>query len=295
MPSTSVLPTNGSAHRGTTRGLHFKSGRNIPAILLGLVVFLEACSETSPTDTTEPLPKGTPVQAQPPSEGQALFIAKGCAACHGQNAEGSAIAPALPGHNAAMVERQVRNPRFRMPAFSESQVSDAELEAIGHYIANLSGEGHAHPETIELSAAVEMHHWMALEALKADDRAEAIHHVNHIIELLNPGEHRQRMVAILESLGAREIHEPEHEIEEMLAGTAAPDLSLFHLHLRQASASLAVNDRADARHHLEHAQGLAELDDEVGVYEALEALEQGELHQVDHEIQELLGEDEHND
>ena len=59
-----------------------------------------------------------------------------------------------------MVERQVRNPRFRMPAFSETQVSDAELEAIGHYIGNLSGEGHAHPETIELSASLEMHHWM---------------------------------------------------------------------------------------------------------------------------------------
>ena len=59
--------------------------------------------------------------------------------------------------------------------------------------------------------------------------------------------------------------------------------------------SLAVNDRADAQHHVEHAQGLAEPDDEAGVHEVLEALEQDELHQAQHEIQELLGEDEHSD
>ena len=97
------------------------SGRNIAAILLGLVVFLVACGGKSPTDTAEPLPTSTPGQTQPTSEGPALFIAKGCAACHGQNAEGSQIAPALPGHPEEMVKRQVRNPRCQMPAFSESQ------------------------------------------------------------------------------------------------------------------------------------------------------------------------------
>lgn len=194
-----------------------------------------------------------------------------------------------------MVERQVRNPRFQMPAFSESQISDEELEAIAHYIASLSGEGHAHRETIGLSAAVETHHWMALEALNTKDGAEALHHVNHIIELLNPGEHRQRMVAILDNLGAGEIHDPEHEIEEMLAGTAAPDLTLFQLHLRQALASLAANDMADTQHHVAHFQEVASREDAEKGAGILDLLEQGELHQVEHEIQVLLGEDEQHD
>ena len=130
---------------------------------------------------------------------------------------------------------------------------------------------------------------MALEALKANDRAEAIHHVNHIIELLEPGEHRQRMVAILDSLQAGKIHDPEHEIEEMLAEFASPGLNLFQLHLRQALVSLAVADVADAQHHVLHSQALADPANKKSVNEVLELLAQGESHQVEHEIQELLG------
>ena len=260
-----------------------------------LATALAACAAEAP-----PSPTATETPTKPPETreevgGRELYLSKGCAGCHGQNAEGSAIAPALPGHNVVMVKRQVRNPRLRMPAFSEKQISADELESIASYIESLPSEGHAHPETIELTEAVEMHHWMALEALKAEDRVEAIHHVDHIIDLLEPGEHQDGMVAIVQSLQAGEGHEPEHAIEEMLAGTAAPDLNLFQLHLRQALVSLAVNDRADAQHHVEHAQSLAEQDDEAGLHEALEGLEQGELHQAQHEIQELLGEDERHD
>ena len=259
------------------------------AILLTLVVFLVACGGTSPTATAIPLPTRTPVHAEPTSEGSALFITKGCAACHGQNAEGSQIAPALPGHSEEMVKRQVRNPRFQMPAFSEIQISDEELEAIAHYIASLSSEEHGHHETIELTVAVQMHHWMALEALKTEGHSEAIHHVNHIIELLEPGEHRQRMVGILDSLEAGEIHDPEHQIEEMLAESASPGLDLFQLHLRQALVSLAVQDVADAKHHVIHAQGLVDPAKEGSLDEILELLEQVEPHQAEHEIRELLG------
>ena len=270
------------------------------ATLLIAIVSLILASQAACTTGAPPSPTATETPAKPPETreevgGRELYISKGCAACHGQNAEGSAIAPALPGHNEMMVKRQMRNPRLRMPAFSENQINADELEAIAGYIASLSGEGHAHPETIALAESVEMHHWMALEALKTNDRGEAIHHVEHVIDLLEPGQHHERMVAIVQSLQAGEGHEPEHAIEEMLAGTAAPDLTLFQLHLRQALVSMAGNDRADAQHHVEHAQGLAEQDDEGGVHEALEALDQGELHQAQHEIQELLGEDEHRD
>ena len=77
MSSTSVSPTNGSAHGGNTGGLYFNSGRNIAAILLGLVVFLLACSGSSPADPAEPLPTGTPVEAEPTSEGQACLSPRG--------------------------------------------------------------------------------------------------------------------------------------------------------------------------------------------------------------------------
>jgi len=93
-----------------------------------------ATTAPAPTESLEPIVKGS---------GHDLFNSKGCAACHGRNAEGSSIAPALPGHTEAMVKRQVRNPRFLMPAFSENQINDGELETIAQYITGLEGGDHA--------------------------------------------------------------------------------------------------------------------------------------------------------
>ena len=132
---------------------------------------------------------------------------------------------------------------------------------------------------------------MALEAINAGDQGESLHHVNHIVELLEPGEHLRRMEAILEGLERGERHGPEHEIEEMLAEFASPGLNLFQLHLRQALASLAIADVPDAQHHISHAQEISDPANEEGIDEVLELLGQGKSHQSEHEIQEILGED----
>lgn len=259
-----------------------------------IAVTAAACASSSPT----PVPAATEASAGQEAGSEAtmerdLFVAKGCAACHGQNGEGSAIAPALAGHTEAQVKRQVRSPRFQMPAFSEDQVSDEELDAIVHYIASLESEGHAHAEVenAQLGVVVEMHHWMALEALKADVLEDAVHHVEHIIELLDDGEHQDRMKVIREDLQVSNIHDAEHEIEEMLAGKAAPDLTLAQLHLRQALVTLAVEAAADAKHHVEHFQELAGAQEAQQAAEILELLGKGDSHQAEHEIQELLREE----
>ena len=80
----------------------------------------------------------------------------------------------------------------------------------------------------------------------------------------------------------------------MLAVRAAPDLTLAQLHLRQALVALAVTDLADAQHHMVHFQELASSPEVEQVAEILDLLEQGDLHQAEHEIQELLGEERHH-
>ena len=254
------------------------------------------CASGEPALTATPAVSPGP-QAHEEEAGQDLYIAKGCSGCHGQDAQGTSIAPALAGHTEQMVKRQVRTPRFRMPAFGEQQVSDDELEAIARFIAGLEGEGHLHAEvpSSELTAAVEMHHWMALEALKAGSSEDAIHHVEHIIELLAEGEHRNRMETILVSLRAGETHDPEHDIEEMVAGTAVPGLTLAELHLRQALVALAVGDVADAQHHVLHLQETASPEELERGAEVLDSLERGDLHNAEHDIRELLGQEEHRD
>ena len=215
---------------------------------------------------------------------------------HGENGEGKTTAPALPGKNEQMGKNQVRNPRFQMPAFGPEQISDEELEAIASFIADLDGDDHQHQEVMELAAAVEMHHWMALESLEAQDSAEAIHHVGHIIELLGPGEHEDRMQGILALLKSGEdSHEPEHEIEEMLAGSASPGLTIFQLHLRQALDALDGDNISEAQHHVAHAQETGDDSTAAGLAEVQEFLGLEDRHGAEHEIQEILGLEEDHD
>ena len=209
-------------------------------------------------------------------------------------------------------------PRSSMPPFREQQISDGELEALVHFIdelGNLKGGAHLHSEVppAELLATVEMHLWMALEALEAGFGDDAIHHVIHRIELLEEGEPRKQLDAVLVSLRAGNAREPMQEIEEMLAGTAAPDLTLKRLHLRQALAApmtdqavlslrsgvggngLALGDVADAQHHVLHFQESASPEElDIGS-EILDLLGRGDLREAEHKIQELLGEEDRED
>lgn len=199
-------------------------------------------------------------------------------------------------HDVEMVIRQVRNPRFQMPIFSTAQISGQELDLIAGYISGLEGREHRHMEAPNLSAAVEMHHSMALESLKSRDSAEAAHHVSHIIELLEPGNHRETMQRILGKLGqGGEAHDQEHDIEEMLAGSGSPNLTLTQLHLRQALISLAAGDVEESKHHVIHAQESADWEIVSSLVKVLQSLEPQDLHDSEHGLQELLDEDGHKD
>ena len=52
---------------------------------------------------------------------------------------------------------------------------------------------------------------------------------------------------------------------------------------------------AEAQHHVSHFQETAGADELSRAAEILELLDQGELHDAEHEIRELLGEEEHDE
>ena len=76
--------------------------------------------------------------ADPVAAGQTLFVNKGCAACHGNKAEGG-IGPTLAGTGLTFeaVLQQVRAPKGQMPPFSAQQVSDDELRSVYAYLESL--------------------------------------------------------------------------------------------------------------------------------------------------------------
>ena len=212
--------------------------------------------------------------------------------------QGSQIAPALPGHSEAQVRRQVRAPMGLMPVFPPDRVSNQELEEIAAYITTLSGP-HGYMAPVSIADAIAQHQWMALFSLKDEAQDEAMHHISHIIELVE-GDHLARMNESLRVLEAGNLHDAEHIIEDMLAGTADLGLHEEEVHLRLAVTSIKVEDAADATHHLEHYLGLIEVDSqEAGIGAAvLGLLEAGDLSEAEHQISELteeFGEDGHDE
>ena len=265
---------------------------SVSGILLTFILMLTvaACGDaaTPAVDTTSPPDSTSSSTIAPVVNGPQLFADKGCAACHGQNGEGSNIAPALPGHTAEQVRRQVRNPVGAMPSFGPEKISDEELEELVEFITELTMVGHQEPLDLSRDNAVTMHHWMAILALKADGVAEASHHVKHIIELVESAHHRGRMEGVLEALDGDKLHDAEHSIEEMLAGTAEPELSLGELHLQLVLSALAVQGVEDAQHHMGHfiEEGEPSQIDLAG--EVMEHLNAGELHEAEELVKELI-------
>ncbi|HEU6444519.1 MAG TPA: cytochrome c [Gaiellaceae bacterium] len=233
---------------------------------------------------TEPSGQGPAGEAR---RGREVYLAAGCGACHGQNAEGTDVAPPLAGHTAEQVHQQVRNPLAQMPAYPVEQLSDDDLEAIVGYIAGLK-PAEKHMEPVRLSEVLAVHHWMAISAIAARDRGDALHHVGHIIEAVK-GEHLEAMKEAREHLREGDLHEAEHLIEEMLAGKAEPELSRERLSLRLALTAVDQHDRKEAIHQIRHFLELAKGADRQKGQAVLAHLRGGDLHEAEHGIADLLG------
>jgi mono/diheme cytochrome c family protein len=233
---------------------------------------------------TEP-PAGGPTTGA--RTGREAYLAAGCAACHGQNAEGTDVGPSLAGHTAEQVHQQVRSPLAQMPAYPVEQLSEDDLELIAEYVAGLK-PAKEHVEPVKLSEALAVHHWMAISAIAVGDRGDALHHVGHIIETVK-GEHLQAMREARRHLRAGELHEAEHLIEEMLAGKAKPELSRERLSLRLALTAVDQRDREEAIHQIRHFLELAKGENRKRGEAALTHLRAGDLHEAEHGIADLLG------
>lgn len=104
----------------------------------------------------------------------------------------------------------------------------------------------------QIDAAIELHHWQSIAAIKAGDVPSALHQVRHIIDVVT-GEHRRAMENVAEFLYAGDLHRAEHTIEQMLGGRATSDLSPRQMHLQLALFSLDNGDAEEAAHHITHA------------------------------------------
>jgi len=186
--------------------------------------------------------------------GYEVFLEKGCSVCHGENAEGTDLAPALAGHSAAAVRRQVRAPTGSMPVYPPDKISSGELDALVAYIGHLEDEDeHMHPIG-ELGPMVTQHLWMALYVLEDEDTAnvaDALHHIRHVNELVDEPQ-RAELEEVEHELQDGNIHDAGHTIEDILADTPELQIAPEVVHLQLALAAVRVEDVEDAVHHLGH-------------------------------------------
>lgn len=91
--------------------------------------------------------------AQDPNAGQALWAEGSCQNCHGESGEGVWAGP-LAGTDKTPQDwiTQVRAPRNRMPAYSETQISDQAITDIHAYLASLEAPAGFEPAQSDLPA-----------------------------------------------------------------------------------------------------------------------------------------------
>jgi hypothetical protein len=129
-------------------------------------------------------------------------------------------------------------------------------------------------EAGEQSSSVRLHHWRALKALEDGNVEDAVHHVEHVAQLVE-GDHRDAMSRIVPDLQEGRLDIAQHEIERMLSGYVGPDLSEDQVHLQMALYSLSVDDLEEASHHVAHfmmgARGSNRAGAEAAIAELMEA------------------------
>ncbi|MEE9285542.1 MAG: hypothetical protein V3V35_07430, partial [Dehalococcoidia bacterium] len=133
------------------------------------------------------------------------------------------------------------------------------------------------------------HLLMALIGLKSGVPADALHHIDHASLVAEP-DVAARLGDVRDAVAAGRLHDAEHELEELAPetpGAPAPDEKTLHLQL--ALDSLTVDAGPEAAHHLQHYLQLPPDERFEAAQEALSLVQQGELHDAEQEIQEILG------
>lgn len=233
------------------------------------------------------------------AKGLVVFQQVGCSACHGQTG-GGGIGPAMGGHLAEQVIRQVRAPIGAMPLFDKTELSDDQLEQIVEFVVSLEpvvhGAGAKVPAggeeadsegpVLDPRDVLAGHHWMALSAMSVGDVAQARHHIADLAAIVE-GEHRVGMEEILALLDSGDLPAAQQRTTEMLAGFVPEAGAIDQLHVRLALQSLVVEDFVEAREHLARIDDVEML---TAVQGGLDAIDSGDAALAVDLLREAVGE-----
>ncbi len=205
------------------------------------------------------------------ADGRALFVELGCVACHGENAEGTEIAPPLAGLTDERIRQQVRAPINIMPVFGPDVLSNAELDQLVTYLTGLptedlehSHDEHANAGPFRQQEKIIRRYWLALFSLAEGDIDEAIFNIEQI-DAVVIAQHKAKTQQILLDLSDGNLPGARAAIQEALAGLPVTDESSDDLRIQLARFALLEEDADAATHDLQQLTG---MDDVIGLIEA---------------------------
>ena len=177
----------------------------LPVLVIATLV-LTACSGGSPAQSSA---------ASAPAKGQEVFKTN-CGECHGDDGSGTDEAPALSGHTAEEVTKQVRTPEGDMKAIAPDKLSDADLALIAQYVVSLSGKD-AHPD-IKPSDEEKTHLMAAYEAIKDKDQMDRQTAINHLDQAaaLASGDASDLYQQMITAIKGGKAGNARHELKDLL-------------------------------------------------------------------------------
>lgn len=266
-------------------------------LVFGIGAFLvgSAITQAQDTDDHDQADSDTALA----EHGYEVFVANACTACHGLNAEGNDIGPALAGHSEFAIRRQVRTPTNIMLAFSPAQIPAEDLDALVAYILSLEvdpdderGHDEHNMSGITTGDLVFAHHWFLWLELEMEDVEGAIHHTAHILELLTDGPHKAMMQPVLTALGAGDLDTARTIVEPVVTDVGEFSNDLYTIGMQLTYQAISADDPEAAIH---FATDLSEhnlTDDQLeSVASALELIETCEIDEAVIFIETILGED----
>lgn len=82
--------------------------------------------------------ESVPANTDPAQRGQALFVTKGCASCHGLQGQGGIVGPRIAGTEEKDLQVKTHVGPKGMPEFASSTLTTSDLDAIAAYLKAMS-------------------------------------------------------------------------------------------------------------------------------------------------------------
>ena len=182
--------------------------RKLLALLILVTFVLTACGAPA-------APVQSAAQASGNPAGQGLFTLN-CGECHGKDGSGTDEAPAVFGHTADEITKQVRTPEGDMKAIPSEKLADADLAQIVQYVTSLGGAD-AHPN-IKPTDEERVHLMAVYEAIKDHDKMDrqtATDHLQQAIALAT-GDTANMYQDMLAAIKSGKAGNARHELKDML-------------------------------------------------------------------------------